>query len=65
MSSKKNGTITLINIVPFYHVLVHTLIHFVLLLLDYFIQVGVLTFVDDHTEAGKEVEEAVECREVK
>lgn len=24
----------------------------------------VRTFVDDHTEAGKEVEEAVECREV-
>lgn len=24
----------------------------------------VLTFVDDHTEAGKEVEEVVECREV-
>lgn len=25
---------------------------------------AVLTFVDDHREAGKEVEEAVNCREV-
>lgn len=38
--------------------------HVSLLITYYIIFMYILTFVDDHTEAGQEVEEAVKYREV-